>query len=123
MNDIETKDLIKRREDVEAVRGITLEIEEGKLSGLLGPNGAGKTTGASMLCTITKSTSVAEVSGSDAKVDLGTVLRQIGIVLQKPSFEDGLTGEKNLDFHGEEELTLFVRQTMYASCIRSSSMG
>jgi ABC-type multidrug transport system ATPase subunit len=46
-----------------------------------------------MLCTITKSTSVAEVSGSDAKVDLGTVLRQIGIVLQKPSLEDGLKGE------------------------------
>ena len=42
MNDIESKDLITRLEDVEAVRGITLEIEEGKLSGSLGTNGAGR---------------------------------------------------------------------------------
>ncbi|MGB8373469.1 MAG: ATP-binding cassette domain-containing protein, partial [Halobacteriota archaeon] len=56
MKAIETKDLVKRFEDVEAVKGINLEIEEGELFGLLGPNGAGKTTTISMLCTITKPT-------------------------------------------------------------------
>jgi len=56
MNDIESKDLITWLEDVEAVRGITLEIGGGKLSGSLGSNGAGRTTAVSMLCTITKST-------------------------------------------------------------------
>ena len=44
MKAIETKDLVKRYEDIEAVNGITLDIEEGELFGLLGPNGAGKTT-------------------------------------------------------------------------------
>jgi ABC-2 type transport system ATP-binding protein len=44
MKAIETKDLVKRYEDIEAVKGITLDIEEGELFGLLGPNGAGKTT-------------------------------------------------------------------------------
>ena len=34
MKAIETKDLVKRFEDVEAVKGINLEIEEGELFGL-----------------------------------------------------------------------------------------
>jgi len=68
MKAIETKDLVKRFEDVEAVKGINLEIEEGELFGLLGPNGAGKTTTISMLCTITKPTSgSATVFGHDVK--------------------------------------------------------
>lgn len=37
---------IRRRSshDIEAVRGISFEVERGELFGLLGPNGPGKTT-------------------------------------------------------------------------------
>ena len=98
---IETKDLVKRFEDVEAVKGINLEIEEGELFGLLGPNGAGKTTTISMLCTIVKPTSgSASVFGHDVKKEPGTVRGMIGIVFQDPSLDDNLTGKENLDFHG-----------------------
>ena len=101
MKAIETKDLVKRFEDVEAVKGINLEIEEGELFGLLGPNGAGKTTTISMLCTITKPTSgSASVFGHDVKKESSTVRGMIGIVFQDPSLDDNLTGKENLDFHG-----------------------
>jgi len=40
----EVRDLVKNYGAVEAVRGLTLEIEAGECFGLLGPNGAGKTT-------------------------------------------------------------------------------
>ena len=101
MKAIETKDLVKRFEDVEAVKGINLEIEEGELFGLLGPNGAGKTTTISMLCTITKPTSgSATVFGHDVKKESSTVRGMIGIVFQDPSLDDNLTGKENLDFHG-----------------------
>src|SRR5450756_19096 len=101
MKAIETKDLVKRFEDVEAVKGINLEIEEGELFGLLGPNGAGKTTTISMLCTIVRPTSgSATIYGHDVRKESDTVRGLIGIVFQDPSLDDNLTGRENLDFHG-----------------------
>ena len=38
------KDLHKQFGDVEAVKGVSMEIPDGMFLGLLGPNGAGKTT-------------------------------------------------------------------------------
>src|SRR5450756_2944417 len=74
MKAIETKDLVKRFEDVEAVKVINLEIEEGELFGLLGPNGAGKTTTISMLCTIVRPTSgSATIYGHDVRKESDTV--------------------------------------------------
>jgi ABC-2 type transport system ATP-binding protein len=101
MKAIETKDLVKRFEDVEAVKGITLEIDEGELFGLLGPNGAGKTTTISMLCTIVRPTSgSASIYGHDVRKEPDIVRGLIGIVFQDPSLDDNLTGRENLDFHG-----------------------
>ncbi|MCF3642576.1 ABC transporter ATP-binding protein [Rhizobium sp. TRM95111] len=41
---VEVRDICKRYGDVEALRGINLEFERGKLTTLLGPSGCGKTT-------------------------------------------------------------------------------
>ena len=46
---IAIKDLRRRFNGREAVRGLSLDIEEGEIFGLLGPNGAGKTTTISMI--------------------------------------------------------------------------
>ncbi|HLR76500.1 MAG TPA: ATP-binding cassette domain-containing protein, partial [Balneolaceae bacterium] len=44
MNIVSVQNLVKNYDEVEALRGISFEIEEGELFGFIGPDGAGKTT-------------------------------------------------------------------------------
>ena len=67
--------------EVEAVKGISFEIQEGELFGLLGPNGAGKTTTIKMLITLLIPTSgTARVLGRDVVKDAKWVRERIGYV-------------------------------------------
>ena len=69
------------RTEVEAVRGISFEVERGELFGLLGPNGAGKTTTIKMLITLLlPSGGSARVLGHDVVQDPREVRRRIGYV-------------------------------------------
>ena len=73
--------LRRQRKQVEAVRGVSLQIEPGELFGLLGPNGAGKTTTIKMLITLLLPTSgQASILGKDVVADAREVRRHIGYV-------------------------------------------
>jgi ABC-type branched-subunit amino acid transport system ATPase component len=54
---IQASGLVKRYGELEAVRGIDLEVRAGEIFGFLGPNGAGKSTTISILCTLLSPTS------------------------------------------------------------------
>ena len=97
---IHVRDLVKRYGEIEAVRGIDLDVAPGEIFGFLGPNGAGKSTTISILCTLVKLTSgTAQVAGFDVMSDPGTVRSRIGLVFQDPSLDAQLTGRENLEFH------------------------
>src|SRR3954464_5194946 len=70
-----------RRGDVDAVRGVDLDVDAGEIVGFLGPNGAGKTTTLRMLTTLLRPTrGEATVAGADLRADPGAVRRRIGQV-------------------------------------------
>jgi daunorubicin resistance ABC transporter ATP-binding subunit len=100
---IRTQDLRKTykssRGDVEAVRGIDLDIPPGEFFGLLGPNGAGKSTTIGMLTTLVHPTGGrAWVAGYDVTKDTVAVKRRIGVVTQNNTLDLELTVAENLEF-------------------------
>ncbi|MEV4399657.1 ATP-binding cassette domain-containing protein [Nonomuraea sp. NPDC049607] len=75
-----------KKETVEAVRGIDLDVEPGRLVAFLGPNGAGKSTTLRLLTTLLPPTSgTAVVAGHDVTRDPAGVRSRIGYVGQKNS--------------------------------------
>lgn len=72
----------REKTEVEAVKGINLQIEQGELVGFLGPNGAGKTTTLKMLSGILyPSSGKAEVLGYTPNHRKAEMLRQISLVM------------------------------------------
>ncbi len=72
----------------QALKGVSLEIEEGEILALLGPNGAGKTTLISAICGITRITSgSASVGGHDIARDWRAARDLIGLVPQEINLE------------------------------------
>ena len=72
----------------EALKGVTLDIDEGEILALLGPNGAGKTTLISMICGITNpSSGQVTVGGHDISADFRAARKLIGLVPQEVNLE------------------------------------
>jgi len=94
--------LVKRYDEIEAVRGIDFEVAGGEIFGFLGPNGAGKSTTINMLCTLVRpSCGSAEVAGHDVVRERDEVRRNIGLVFQDTTLDGYLSAEQNLRLHAE----------------------
>ncbi len=95
---IEVIDLKKTyRGGIEAVKGISFQVEKGEIFGFLGPNGAGKSTTIMMLTTLIKPTGGrAAVDGFDVVKEAYRVRTRLGYVSQDLAVDDNLTGRENL---------------------------
>ena len=82
-------------DDVLAVAGIDLHVDEGEIYAFLGPNGAGKTTTVRMLTTLLRPTGgSARVAGHDIVTEAGEVRRAIGVALQEAALDPLMTGRE-----------------------------
>src|SRR2546428_13207636 len=90
---IQAHGLVKRYGELEAVRGIDLEVQSGEIFGFLGPNGAGKSTTISILCTLlTPTAGTARVAGIDVVQDPAGVPARSRLVFPGPSTHDAPAG-------------------------------
>ncbi|MEQ9257859.1 MAG: ABC transporter ATP-binding protein [Roseovarius sp.] len=86
---VDVRDLKKVYDNgFEALKGVTLAIEEGEILALLGPNGAGKTTLISALCGISMpSSGHATIGGHDVISDFRRARALVGLVPQEVALE------------------------------------
>jgi ABC-2 type transport system ATP-binding protein len=95
------KDKAKKKFEIAALDGISLEIRAGEVFGLLGPNGAGKSTTIGILTTRTRPTAGRAFVGEfDVWKDQVNAKRLIGVVPQRPNLDFALTAREVLVFHG-----------------------
>jgi ABC-2 type transport system ATP-binding protein len=88
---LQVENLIKRYDDVEAVRGVSFSVQEGEVFGLLGPNGAGKTSTVEVLegLRVPDGGSIS-VCGLDPQKNSIALKNEIGATLQATSLPDKL---------------------------------
>ena len=78
-----TRHFVSKKETVEAVRGVDIDVAAGELVAFLGPNGAGKSTTLRMLTTLLPPTSGrAQVAGADIVSEPAKVRARIGYIGQ-----------------------------------------
>ena len=76
--------LHKRFGATQALRGVSLDVQQGEFFGLLGPNGAGKTTLISILAGLARAdTGRVEIMGHDVIRDYRAARRALGVVPQE----------------------------------------
>ncbi|WNC14212.1 ABC transporter ATP-binding protein [Brevibacillus brevis] len=98
---IQIQNLKKRYGKMEALKGLTLEIDKGTVFGFVGPNGAGKSTTMSILATLLAPTSgKAYVGGYEVTKHPKEVRKLIGYMPDFFGVYDNLTAEEYLDFYG-----------------------
>lgn len=101
MATVEALGLHKSFGDVDALRGVSLSVEEGEILGVLGPNGAGKTTTINILTTLLRPDSgTVRVAGIDVLADPAAVRPLIGLTGQFAALDDALTARENLVLFG-----------------------
>ena len=132
---IKIEQLHKSYNDIKAVNGIDLEVNEGEMFGLVGPDGAGKTTTIRILCGLLKVDSgTVEVLGSELKKKKKEIQNQIGYLSQKFSLYGDLSIDENIEFFADihnvkdfqsrrEELLAFTRLTPFRDRLAEKLSG
>jgi ABC-2 type transport system ATP-binding protein len=89
------------RGEVQAVKGIDLQIQKGEIFSLLGPNGAGKTTTISMISGLISPTrGDAFIGGYSITHQPLQAKRLLGVVPQEIALYPTLSARQNLEFFG-----------------------
>ncbi|HEY3442868.1 MAG TPA: ABC transporter ATP-binding protein [Paludibaculum sp.] len=122
---IELQAVTRRFGKLEAVRGLSLKINEGEIFGLVGPDGAGKTTTLRMLCGLMDPTEgTVKVAGLEVGPNLDAVKDQIGYMAQKFGLYGDLTVEENMIFYSDLfGIDVAVRDAMMTEFLQMTRMA
>ena len=99
MSTVEVKNLVKNYGKIEAVKGITFNVEQGEIFGLIGPNGAGKTTVLRIVSTLLTITSGSvKIMGIDLAKKPDEIRKIISYLPEDAGAYKNLSGRAYLEF-------------------------
>jgi len=99
---ITVNDIYKSFGKVRAVRGVSFDAPDGKITGLLGPNGAGKSTTLRVLYTVLKpDQGSATIDGSDVVTDSLAARQRIGALPHGAGLYPHLTARENIAYYAK----------------------
>lgn len=94
---IQIKGVKKSYKDVEVLKGVDFEVEQGGIFALLGSNGTGKTSMIKVMATLLKADAGSVViNGLDIEKNPGKVRASISLTGQFAAIDEILTGRENL---------------------------
>ena len=98
---LEARGLMKRYGKIQALAGLDLVVNPGRVVALLGPNGAGKTTFVRAVATLLRpDAGTLHVDGIDVLHKPATVRQVVGLAGQFAAVEEAMTGRENLEMVG-----------------------
>jgi lipooligosaccharide transport system ATP-binding protein len=98
---ISARGLVKRFGDLEAVRGIDVEVHRGEAFGFLGPNGAGKSSAMRMIACVSPVTAGhLRILGRDPAADGPAIRARLGVCPQEDQLDMEITVRENLTVYG-----------------------
>src|SRR6266487_3035688 len=103
MKSVTVNNLVKnygiKKAVVNAVKGVSFEVDKGEIFGIIGPDGAGKTSLFRMLVTLLlPDGGDATVDGSDIVKDFKAIRNKVGYMPGRFSLYQDLTVEENMNF-------------------------
>ncbi|MGX6971361.1 phosphate ABC transporter ATP-binding protein PstB [Vagococcus bubulae] len=132
MSIIESNDLHLYYGENEALKGITMDFDQGGITALIGPSGCGKSTFLRTLnrmndlipsVTITGKVTYKDSDIYSPKTDIVTLRKQIGMVFQQPNpfpfsiYENVIYGLRLEGRHSKEELDRVVEESLKAAAV------
>lgn len=132
MSIIESNDLHLYYGENEALKGITMDFDQGGITALIGPSGCGKSTFLRTLnrmndlipsVTITGKVTYKDNDIYSPKTDIVTLRKQIGMVFQQPNpfpfsiYENVIYGLRLEGKHTKEELDRIVEESLKAAAV------
>lgn len=96
---IQTDNLSKSFGDIQALKGLNLQVPKHSIFGFLGPNGAGKSTAMKLLLGLARpSAGRGTILGMDIQQDSPAIRKRVGYLAQDPRFYDHMTARETLRF-------------------------